>query len=91
MHVEEAKEMAVEEAKGLNQVVEDAKVMACFPFYVYTVKTQKLILLSGRDQWLLNKEDTEKLCCSFTKCEVHEFVNNGQFLFLVRCSHLLHV
>ncbi|KAG2328796.1 hypothetical protein Bca52824_011524 [Brassica carinata] len=25
MHVEEAKEMAVEEAKGLNQVVEDAK------------------------------------------------------------------
>ena len=32
MHVEEAKEMAVEEAKGLNQVVEDAKVMACFTF-----------------------------------------------------------
>ncbi|KAG2311483.1 hypothetical protein Bca4012_025785 [Brassica carinata] len=91
MHVEEAKEMAVEEAKGLNQVVEDAKVMTFFPFYVYTVKTQKLILLSGRDQWLLNKEDTEKLCCAFTNCEVHEFVNNGQFLFLIRCSHLLHV
>lgn len=32
MHVEEAKEMSVEGAKGLNQVVEDAKVMACFPF-----------------------------------------------------------
>ncbi|KAG5388568.1 hypothetical protein IGI04_030109 [Brassica rapa subsp. trilocularis] len=82
--------MAVEGAKGLNQVVEDAKVMTCFPFYVYTVKTQTLILLSGRDQWLLNKEDTDRLRCALPKCEVLEFVNNGQFHFLLRCSHLLH-
>ncbi|CAN6929528.1 unnamed protein product, partial [Brassica oleracea] len=50
--------------------------------HMYTVKAQTLILLSGRDQWLLNKEDIERLCCALPKCEVREFENNGQFLFL---------
>ncbi|KAG2312803.1 hypothetical protein Bca52824_024360 [Brassica carinata] len=86
MHVEEAKVMHVEEAKEM--VVEEANLMACFPFF----KAQILILLSGRDQWLpCHKEDTERLLCALPKCEVREFVNNGQFIFLVRYSHLLHV
>ncbi|KAG2325179.1 hypothetical protein Bca52824_007907 [Brassica carinata] len=51
--------------------------------HMYTVKAQTLILLSGRDQWLLNKEDIERLCCALPKCEVREFANNGQFLFLI--------
>ncbi|CAH8333463.1 unnamed protein product, partial [Eruca vesicaria subsp. sativa] len=50
--------------------------------HMHTVKAQTLILLSGRDQWLLNKEDTERLRCALPKCEVREFVNNGQLLFL---------
>ncbi|XP_024014748.1 acyltransferase-like protein At3g26840, chloroplastic isoform X2 [Eutrema salsugineum] len=49
---------------------------------MYTVKAQTLILLSGHDQWLLNKEDIEKLRCALPKCEVRKFENNGQFLFL---------
>ncbi|KAL0731270.1 hypothetical protein Bca4012_027364 [Brassica carinata] len=48
-----------------------------------SVKAQILILLSGRDQWLpCHKEDTERLLCALPKCEVREFVNNGQFIFL---------
>nr|VDD03271.1 unnamed protein product [Brassica rapa] len=50
--------------------------------HMYTVKAQTLILLSGRDQWLLNKEDIERLLCTLPKCEVRRFKNNGQFLFL---------
>ncbi|XP_013602973.1 PREDICTED: acyltransferase-like protein At3g26840, chloroplastic [Brassica oleracea var. oleracea] len=49
---------------------------------MYTVKAQTLILLSGRDQWLLNKEEIERLLCTLPKCEVRKFKNNGQFLFL---------
>jgi pimeloyl-ACP methyl ester carboxylesterase len=54
--------------------------------HMYTVKAQTLILLSGRDQWLLNKEDIEKLHCTLPNCEVRKFENYGQLLFLVRCS-----
>ncbi|CAN8272121.1 unnamed protein product [Cochlearia groenlandica] len=50
--------------------------------HMYTVKAQTLILLSGRDQWLLNKEDIERLCSSLPNCEVRNFANHGQFLFL---------
>ncbi|VVB09474.1 unnamed protein product [Arabis nemorensis] len=50
--------------------------------HMYTVKAQTLILLSGRGQWLLNKEDTERLHCVLPKCEIRNFENNGQFLFL---------
>ncbi|WZY87343.1 hypothetical protein YC2023_033727 [Brassica napus] len=62
MHVEEAKEMAVEGAKGLNQVVEDAKVMTCFPFYVYTklsgsYKTAMDVAVDVINVPLLVKED----------------------------------
>ncbi|KAL0655850.1 hypothetical protein Bca4012_076434 [Brassica carinata] len=84
MHVEEAKEMAVEEAKGLNQVVEDAKVMAYFPFSIFLLVKK----LSGSYNTAMDvavdviKEDTERLRCALPKCEVLEFVNNGQFLFL---------
>jgi hypothetical protein len=49
---------------------------------MYTVKAQTLILLSGRDQWLLNKEDIEKLHCTLPNCEVRKFENYGQLLFL---------
>ncbi|KAG2286848.1 hypothetical protein Bca52824_046452 [Brassica carinata] len=54
--------------------------------HMYTVKAQTLILLSGRDQWLPNNGDIERLRFALPKCEVREFYNNGQFLFLVRCS-----
>ncbi|AED94643.1 Esterase/lipase/thioesterase family protein [Arabidopsis thaliana] len=50
--------------------------------HMYTVKAQTLILLSGRDQWLLNKEDIEKLHCTLPNCEVRKFENYGQLLFL---------
>ncbi|KAG2314615.1 hypothetical protein Bca52824_017737 [Brassica carinata] len=50
--------------------------------HMHTVKAQTLILLSGRDQWLLNKEDIERLLCALPKCEVREFKNNGHFLLL---------
>ncbi|CAF2134213.1 unnamed protein product [Brassica napus] len=65
--------MAVEGAKGLNQVVEDAKMC-----------TQL------KPKHLYFSEDTDRLRCALPKCEVLEFVNNGQFHFLLRCSHLLH-
>ncbi|CAA7041908.1 unnamed protein product [Microthlaspi erraticum] len=50
--------------------------------HMYTVKAQTLILLSGRDQWLLNKEYIEKLPSALPKSEVRSFENNGHFLFL---------
>uniref|UniRef100_A0A0D3C0E0 Uncharacterized protein n=1 Tax=Brassica oleracea var. oleracea TaxID=109376 RepID=A0A0D3C0E0_BRAOL len=50
--------------------------------HMYTVKAQTLILLSGRDQWLPNNGDIERLRFALPKCEVREFYNNGQFLFL---------
>ncbi|KFK33031.1 hypothetical protein AALP_AA6G321600 [Arabis alpina] len=50
--------------------------------HMYTVKAQTLILLSGRDQWLLNKEDIERLHSVLPKCEIRNFENHGQFLFL---------
>ncbi|XP_033145809.1 acyltransferase-like protein At3g26840, chloroplastic isoform X1 [Brassica rapa] len=50
--------------------------------HMYTVKAQTLILLSGRDQWLRNNGDIERLRFALPKCEVREFYNNGQFLFL---------
>ncbi|CAA7041900.1 unnamed protein product [Microthlaspi erraticum] len=50
--------------------------------HMHTVKAQTLILLSGRDQWLLNKEDIEKLRCALPKSEVRHFESNGHFLFL---------
>ncbi|KAJ4902552.1 Esterase/lipase/thioesterase family protein [Raphanus sativus] len=50
--------------------------------HMYTVKAQTLILLSGRDQWLRNNGDIERLRFALPKCEVREFDNNGQFLFL---------
>uniref|UniRef100_A0A1J3EUD2 Acyltransferase n=1 Tax=Noccaea caerulescens TaxID=107243 RepID=A0A1J3EUD2_NOCCA len=50
--------------------------------HMHTVKAQTLILLSGRDQWLLNKEDIDRLRCALPKSEVRNFENNGHFLFL---------
>ncbi|KAL0741661.1 hypothetical protein Bca4012_083174 [Brassica carinata] len=50
--------------------------------HMYSVKAQTLILLSGRDQWLRNNGDIERLRFALPKCEVREFDNNGQFLFL---------
>ncbi|CAA7041899.1 unnamed protein product [Microthlaspi erraticum] len=50
--------------------------------HMSTVKAQTLILLSGRDQWLLNKEDIEKLRCALPKSDIRNFENNGHFLFL---------
>jgi len=43
-----------------------------------------LCYCSGRDQWLMNKEDIERLRGALPRCEVRELENNGQFLFLVR-------
>ncbi|CAN7120445.1 unnamed protein product [Brassica rapa subsp. narinosa] len=78
MHVEEAKEMSVEGAKGLNQVVEDAKMCT-------QLKPKHLYFSVD----VIN-EDTDRLRYALPKCEVLEFVNNGQFRFLLRFSHLLH-
>ncbi|XP_023635620.1 acyltransferase-like protein At3g26840, chloroplastic isoform X2 [Capsella rubella] len=64
--------------------------------HMYSVKAQTLILLSGRDQWLLNKEDIERLHCTLPKCEIRKYENNGQLLFLedgldlltiIKCSY----
>ncbi|XP_010436056.1 PREDICTED: acyltransferase-like protein At3g26840, chloroplastic isoform X1 [Camelina sativa] len=54
---------------------------ACANSQMDTVNAQTLILLSGRDQWLVNKEDIERLR-ALPRCEVREFENNGQFLLL---------
>ncbi|XP_056865139.1 phytyl ester synthase 2, chloroplastic isoform X4 [Raphanus sativus] len=49
--------------------------------HVHAVRAETLILLSGRDQWLLKVEDIDRLAVTLPKCIVRKMKDNGQFLF----------
>ncbi|KAL0737606.1 hypothetical protein Bca4012_013816 [Brassica carinata] len=49
--------------------------------HIHAVRAETLILLSGRDQWLLNVEDIDRLALTLPKCIVRKLKDNGQFLF----------
>ncbi|CAN8272597.1 unnamed protein product [Cochlearia groenlandica] len=50
--------------------------------HIYAVKAETLILISGRDQWMLNEEDIEKYSRILPKCIVRKHDDNGLFLLL---------
>ncbi|XP_010502630.1 PREDICTED: acyltransferase-like protein At3g26840, chloroplastic [Camelina sativa] len=50
--------------------------------HIYPVRAETLILLSGRDQWLLNKEDIDRYSRTLLKCIVRKLDDNGQFPLL---------
>ncbi|CAA7032597.1 unnamed protein product [Microthlaspi erraticum] len=50
--------------------------------HIYAVRAETMILLSGRDQWLLNEEDIDRYSRTLPKCLVRRLKDNGQFLFL---------
>ncbi|CAH8266851.1 unnamed protein product [Arabidopsis lyrata] len=50
--------------------------------HIYSVRAETLILLSGRDQWLLNKEDIDRYSRTLPKCIVRKLDDNGQFPLL---------
>uniref|UniRef100_A0A1J3DIS7 Acyltransferase-like protein, chloroplastic n=1 Tax=Noccaea caerulescens TaxID=107243 RepID=A0A1J3DIS7_NOCCA len=50
--------------------------------HIYAVRAETMILLSGRDQWLLNEEDIDRYSRTMPKCIVRKLKDNGQFLFL---------
>ncbi|XP_056843565.1 phytyl ester synthase 2, chloroplastic isoform X2 [Raphanus sativus] len=49
--------------------------------HIYAVRAETLILLSGRDQWLLNEEDINRYSRTLPKCIVRKLKGNGHFLF----------
>ncbi|ESQ32802.1 hypothetical protein EUTSA_v10003736mg [Eutrema salsugineum] len=49
---------------------------------INAVRAETMILLSGRDQWLLNEEDIDRFARTLPKCIVRKLQDNGQFLFL---------
>ncbi|CAN7102099.1 unnamed protein product [Brassica rapa subsp. narinosa] len=49
--------------------------------HIHAVRAETLILLSGRDQWLLNVEDIDRLALTLPKCIVRKMKDNGHFLF----------
>ncbi|KAL1210087.1 Phytyl ester synthase 2 [Cardamine amara subsp. amara] len=50
--------------------------------HIYSVRAETLILISGRDQWLLNEEDIDRYSRTLPKCLVRKHDDNGQFLLL---------
>ncbi|CAE6068468.1 unnamed protein product [Arabidopsis arenosa] len=50
--------------------------------HIYSVRAGTLILLSGRDQWLLNEEDIDRYSRTLPKCIVRKLDDNGQFPLL---------
>ncbi|XP_013644710.2 phytyl ester synthase 2, chloroplastic isoform X1 [Brassica napus] len=48
----------------------------------YAVRAELLILLSGRDQWLLNMGDINRLSRTLPNCIVRKFNDSGPFLLL---------
>ncbi|CAL9248535.1 unnamed protein product [Arabidopsis halleri] len=50
--------------------------------HIYSVRAETLILLSGRDQWLLNEEDIDRYSRTLPKCIVRKLDDNGQFPLL---------
>ncbi|KAH0869733.1 hypothetical protein HID58_076755 [Brassica napus] len=49
--------------------------------HIHAVRAETLILLSGRDQWLLNVEDIDRLALTLPKCIVRKMKDSGQFLY----------
>ncbi|XP_056865137.1 phytyl ester synthase 2, chloroplastic-like isoform X2 [Raphanus sativus] len=49
---------------------------------IYAVRAESLILLSGRDNWLLNMEDINRLSRTLPNCIVRKFNDTGPFLLL---------
>ncbi|KAG7558867.1 Diacylglycerol acyltransferase [Arabidopsis thaliana x Arabidopsis arenosa] len=50
--------------------------------HINSVRAETLILLSGRDQWLLNKEDIDRYSRTLPKSIVRKLDDNGQFPLL---------
>ncbi|EOA23649.1 hypothetical protein CARUB_v10016850mg [Capsella rubella] len=50
--------------------------------HIYSVRAETLILLSKRDQWLLNEEDIDRYSRTLPKCIVRKLDDNGQFPLL---------
>ncbi|CAH8266852.1 unnamed protein product [Arabidopsis lyrata] len=50
--------------------------------HIYSVRAGTLILLSGRNQWLLNEEDIDRYSRTLPKCIVRKLDDNGQFPLL---------
>ncbi|KAL0737607.1 hypothetical protein Bca4012_013817 [Brassica carinata] len=50
---------------------------------MYAVRAETMILLSGRDQWLLNMEDIDRFSRTLPNCIVRKFNDSGPFLLLV--------
>ncbi|CAE6068436.1 unnamed protein product [Arabidopsis arenosa] len=50
--------------------------------HIHSVRAETLILLSGREQWLLNKEDIDRYSRTLPKCIVRKLDDNGQFPLL---------
>ncbi|KAL0685451.1 hypothetical protein Bca4012_052299 [Brassica carinata] len=65
--------------------------------HIYAVRAETLILLSGRDQWLLKEEDINRYSITLPKCIVRKLKDNGHFLFfeegvdlvnIIKCTNL---
>ncbi|CAD5324241.1 unnamed protein product [Arabidopsis thaliana] len=50
--------------------------------HIYSVRAETLILLSGRDHWLLKEEDIDRYSRTLPKCIVRKLDDNGQFPLL---------
>ncbi|XP_010425412.1 PREDICTED: acyltransferase-like protein At3g26840, chloroplastic isoform X2 [Camelina sativa] len=50
--------------------------------HIYSVRAETLILMSGRDQWLLNEEDIDRYSRTLPKCIVRKLDDSGQFPLL---------
>ncbi|EOA23570.1 hypothetical protein CARUB_v10016764mg [Capsella rubella] len=50
--------------------------------HIDSVRAETMILLSGRDQWLLNKEDIDRYLRTLPKCIVRKLDDSGQFPLL---------
>ncbi|XP_019100093.1 PREDICTED: acyltransferase-like protein At3g26840, chloroplastic [Camelina sativa] len=46
--------------------------------HIYSVRAETLLLMSGRDQWLLNEEDIDRYSRTLPKCIVRKLDDNGQ-------------
>ncbi|KAG6793294.1 hypothetical protein NC652_003325 [Populus alba x Populus x berolinensis] len=49
---------------------------------LHAVKSQTLVLSSGRDQLLPSEEEGQRLYVALPKCEIRKFNDSGHFLFL---------
>ncbi|KAH0939786.1 hypothetical protein HID58_007247, partial [Brassica napus] len=49
--------------------------------HIHAVRAETLILLSGRDQWLLNEADIDRFSRTLPNCIVRKLKDNGHFLF----------